>query len=78
MNPSDLVPDRDILMYIKKAGGFPEYLVAINFGNKRMIGSSYEATGISLHVFHSHNQGNAAINFSNILHSYQAVVVEYE
>ena len=76
--------DGDLLMFTRKAQGFPGYLVAINFGNKRMTKSFYEVTGIPPQVkvvFHSHKQDNTAIDLSRnsyILDPYQAVVLEYK
>lgn len=76
--------DGDLLMYIRKAEGFPGYLVAINFGKKRVTESFYKVTGIPPQVkvvFHSHKPDNTAIDLSRnsyILDPYQAVVLEYE
>ena len=76
--------DGDLLMYTRKAKGFPGYLVAINFGNNSVTESFYKSTGISPQVkvvFHSHKQDNAAINLSHnsyILSPNHAVVLEYE
>ena len=77
--------DGDLLMYTRKAEGFPGYLVAINFGNKRVTESFYKVMGIPSQVkvvFHSHeHHDNTAIDLprnSYVLDPYQAVVLEYE
>nr|XP_022321818.1 neutral and basic amino acid transport protein rBAT-like isoform X1 [Crassostrea virginica] len=76
--------DGDLMMYTRKAQGFPGYLVAINFGNKRVTESFYKVTGIPQQVkvvFHSHKQDNTAIDLSRnsyILDPYQAMVLEYK
>ena len=76
--------DGDLLMYTRKAEGFPGYLVAINLGKKMVTESFYKAMGIPSKVkvvFHSHKPDNARIDLSR--NSYKldpcnAVVLEYE
>ena len=85
MGEMRVIRDGDLLMYIRKAKGSPGYLVAINFGNKRVTESFYRAMGIPSQVkvvFHSHeHHDNTAIDLSKnsyVLDAYQAVVLKYE
>ncbi|XP_061173609.1 amino acid transporter heavy chain SLC3A1-like [Saccostrea echinata] len=76
--------DGDLLMFTRKAEGFPGYLVAINLGSKRVTESFHGATGIPKNVkvvFHTHKDDNTAINLSDnsyILEANHAIVLEYE
>ena len=76
--------DGDLLMYTRKAEGFPGYLVAINFGTKRVTESFHGATGIPKEVkvvFHTHKDDSTAISLSDnsyILDPSHAVILEYE
>lgn len=85
MGEMRVIRDGDLLMYTRKAKGSPGYLVAINFGNKRVTESFYRAMGIPSQVkvvFHSHeHHDNTAIDLSKnsyVLDAYQAVVLKYE
>ena len=60
----------DLLVYTREAGGFPGYLVAINFGGTSTL-LSY-ATGIPQKgkmIIHTHKEVNTTINVS--LNSYE-------
>eukprot|EP00105_Crassostrea_gigas_P026064 XP_011446858.1 PREDICTED: neutral and basic amino acid transport protein rBAT [Crassostrea gigas] len=76
--------DGDLLMYTRKADGFPGYLVAINLGTSKVTESFHAATGIPKEVkvvFHTHKDDNSAISLSDrsyILDPSHAVVLEYE
>ena len=76
--------DRDLLMYTRKADGFPGYLVAINFGSDNLTGSFCKSTGISKKVkvvFHTHKKDNTIFNpleISYKLDAGHAVVLEYD
>ena len=76
--------DGDLLMFTRKAEGFPGYLVAINFGTKRVTESFHGATGIPKEVkvvFHTHKDDSTAISLSDnsyILDPSHAVILEYE
>lgn len=75
--------DGDLLMYTRKADGFPGYLVAINLGTSKVTESFHAATGIPKEVkvvFHTHKNDNSAISLSDtsyILESSHAVVFKY-
>lgn len=76
--------DGNLLMYTRKAEGFPGFLVAINLGKEPVTESFHEATGIPTKVkviFHTHSEDNTAFDLSvnsYFLPSYHAVVLEYE
>ncbi|XP_078311711.1 amino acid transporter heavy chain SLC3A1-like [Crassostrea virginica] len=76
--------DGDLLMYTRKAEGFPGYLVAINLGSKNLTWSFFETTGISKNVkvvFHTHKKDNTAFNPSERsykLDAGHAVVLEFD
>ncbi|XP_065944784.1 amino acid transporter heavy chain SLC3A1-like [Magallana gigas] len=76
--------DGDLLMYTRKADGFPGYLVAINLGTSKVTESFHAATGIPKEVkvvFHTHKDDNSAISLSDtsyILDPSHAVVLEYQ
>ncbi|XP_065942733.1 amino acid transporter heavy chain SLC3A1 [Magallana gigas] len=60
--------DGDLLMYTRKADGFPGYLVAINLGTSKVTESFHAATGIPKEVkvvFHTHKDDNSAISLSD-------------
>lgn len=74
--------DGDLLMYTRKAEGFPGYLVAINFGSIKLTKSFSKATGYSKKIkliFHSHKNENIFnINMNDyILDSGHAIVLEF-
>ncbi|XP_052699842.1 neutral and basic amino acid transport protein rBAT-like [Crassostrea angulata] len=76
--------DGDLLIYTRKADGFPGYLVAINLGTSKVTESFHAATGIPKEVkvvFHTHKDDNSAISLSDtsyILDPSHAVVLEYQ
>lgn len=74
--------DGDLLMYTRKAQGFPGYLVAINFGSIKHTKSFSKATGYSKKIkliFHSHKKENIIdINMNDYtLDSGHAIVLEF-
>ncbi|XP_062617581.1 amino acid transporter heavy chain SLC3A1-like [Saccostrea cucullata] len=75
--------DKDLIMFTRKAEGFPGYLVAMNLGSKRVTESFHGATGIPKEVkvvFHTHKDDNTAINLSDnsyILEANHAIILEY-
>ena len=76
--------DGDLLMYTRKAEGFPGYLVAINFGSRKVTKSLYREMRIHNKVrvvFHSHKHDTNVIGLSKtsyVLGPNHAVIFEYD
>eukprot|EP00105_Crassostrea_gigas_P016984 XP_011434583.1 PREDICTED: neutral and basic amino acid transport protein rBAT [Crassostrea gigas] len=73
----------NLLMFTRKADGFPGYLVAINLGTSKVTESFHATTRIPKEVkvvFHTHKDDNIAISLSDtsyILDPSHAVVFKY-